>query len=71
MRSRSEGAAEAVSAQADRLILMTATPHRGKDADFWALMRLLDPHVFADRAPKEDRAPDASLASCVEGVDAT
>jgi superfamily II DNA or RNA helicase len=46
-------AAEAVSAQADRLILMTATPHRGKDADFWALLRLLDPHVFGDRAPKK------------------
>ena len=46
-------AAEAVSAQAHRLILMTATPHRGKDADFWALLRLLDPHVFGDRAPKK------------------
>jgi superfamily II DNA or RNA helicase len=50
-------AAEAVSAQADRLILMTATPHRGKDADFWALMRLLDPHVFGDRAPKRVQVP--------------
>lgn len=45
-------AAEAISAQANRLILMTATPHRGKDADFWALLRLLDPPVFGDRAPK-------------------
>lgn len=50
-------AAEAVSAQADRLVLMTATPHRGKDADFWALMRLLDPHVFGDRAPKRVVVP--------------
>ncbi|MCY4088352.1 MAG: helicase-related protein [Actinomycetia bacterium] len=56
-RSQRYVAAEAVSAQADRLILMTATPHRGKDADFWALMRLLDPHVFGDRAPRRVVVP--------------
>jgi superfamily II DNA or RNA helicase len=50
-------AAEAVSAQTDRLILMTATPHRGSDAGFWALMRLLDPPVFGDRAPKRIVVP--------------
>ena len=50
-------AAEAVSEQAHRLILMTATPHRGSDKGFWALLRLLDPPVFGDRCPKLMRVP--------------
>jgi SNF2 family DNA or RNA helicase len=50
-------AAEAVSEQAHRLILMTATPHRGSDKGFWALLRLLDPPVFGDRCPKVVRVP--------------
>lgn len=51
-------AAEAVSEQAHRLILMTATPHRGSDKGFWALLRLLDPPVFGDRCPKVVRVPE-------------
>jgi SNF2 family DNA or RNA helicase len=45
-------AAEAISEQAHRLILMTATPHRGSDKGFWALLRLLDPPVFGAAAPR-------------------
>jgi superfamily II DNA or RNA helicase len=50
-------AAEAVTANTHRLILMTATPHRGDDGSFWALLRLLDPPVFGDRCPKKVQAP--------------
>jgi superfamily II DNA or RNA helicase len=50
-------AGEAVSAKAHRLVLMTATPHSGDDASFWALLRLLDPVAFGDRCPKKVTAP--------------
>ena len=35
-------AAEAVARRSHRLILMTATPHSGRDYSLWALLRLLD-----------------------------
>ena len=33
------------------LLLMTATPHNGKDDDFDLFMKLLDPDRFEGRAP--------------------
>ncbi len=45
-------AAEIVSRTADRLVLLTATPHSGRDASLWALLRLLDLEAIGDRMPK-------------------
>jgi len=46
-------AAELVSKAADRLILLTATPHSGRDASLWGLLRLLDMESVGDRMPKK------------------
>jgi hypothetical protein len=35
-------AAEAVARRSHRLILMTATPHSGRDYSLWALLRLME-----------------------------
>jgi superfamily II DNA or RNA helicase len=48
-RSERYKAAEVVSRQAHRLILMTATPHSGRDDSLWALLRLLDIDAWGDR----------------------
>ena len=40
------------------LLLMTATPHNGKDDDFDLFMKLLDPDRFEGRAPKGTRRRD-------------
>ena len=45
-------AAEAVSRRSHRLILMTATPHSGRDYSLWALLRLLDLNAWGDRCPR-------------------
>ena len=45
--------AELVSKSADRLILLTATPHSGRDASLWGLLRLLDLEAVGDRMPKK------------------
>ena len=51
--------AEVVSKTADRLILLTATPHSGRDASLWGLLRLLDMESVGDRMPKKvDVLPD-------------
>ena len=46
-------AAELVSKSADRLILLTATPHSGRDLSLWGLLRLLDIESIGDRMPKK------------------
>jgi superfamily II DNA or RNA helicase len=51
-RSERYKAAELVAMSADRLILLTATPHSGRDASLWALLRLLDMEAVGDRMPK-------------------
>jgi len=52
-------AAEMVSKAADRLVLLTATPHSGRDASLWALLRLLDLEAIGDRMPdKVDVLPE-------------
>jgi hypothetical protein len=45
-------AAEAVARRSHRLILMTATPHSGKDHSLWALLRLLDLDAWGTDAPE-------------------
>ena len=59
IRSRSERykAAESVSRKSHRLILMTATPHSGKDASLWGLLRLLDLDAWGDRCPRKLEVP--------------
>jgi superfamily II DNA or RNA helicase len=42
-------AAEIVSRNCDRLILLTATPHSGRDSSLWSLLRLLDLDAWGDR----------------------
>jgi superfamily II DNA or RNA helicase len=50
-RSERYKAAEAVARKAHRLMLMTATPHSGRDHSLWALLRLLDLDAWGDRCP--------------------
>ncbi|WP_225838804.1 helicase-related protein [Streptomyces sp. NK08204] len=45
-------AAERVARQADRLLLLTATPHSGREESLWGLMRLLDGDAYGDRCPE-------------------
>src|ERR1700722_5346298 len=56
-RSERYKAAEVVSRQAHRLILMTATPHSGRDDSLWALLRLLDIDAFGDRCRSPIEVP--------------
>ena len=51
-------AAECISRKAHRLILLTATPHSGKDASLWSLLRLLDLDAIGDRCPKNVQFPE-------------
>ena len=48
-RSERYKAAELVAKSSHRLILLTATPHSGRDASLWGLLRLLEPEAFGDR----------------------
>ena len=58
-RSERYKAGEFVAKAADRLILLTATPHSGRDASLWALLRLLDIEAVGDRMPDHvDVAPE-------------
>jgi superfamily II DNA/RNA helicase len=59
IKSKSERykAAEAVARKSHRLVLMTATPHSGKDASLWALLRLLDLDAWGDRCPTKLKVP--------------
>ena len=50
-------AAEAVARRSHRLILMTATPHSGRDYSLWALLRLLDLDAWGDRCPRKIEVP--------------
>ena len=56
-RSERYKAAEVVSRQSHRLILMTATPHSGRDSSLWALLRLLDIDAVGDRCPSHLEVP--------------
>jgi superfamily II DNA or RNA helicase len=51
-RSERYKAAEKVAVKAHRLLLMTATPHSGRDESLWGLLRLLDFDAYGDRCPK-------------------
>lgn len=53
--------AEAIAAQGRNLLLLTATPHMGKDEPYYFLWRLLDPELLPtqetfNRLPKDKRA---------------
>lgn len=37
------------------MVFLTATPHQGKNLDFWNLMRLLEPNDFAEDMSLEER----------------
>ena len=50
-------AAEAVARRSHRLILMSATPHSGRDYSLWALLRLLDLDAWGDRCPPKVEVP--------------
>lgn len=50
-------AAEAVARRSHRLVLMTATPHSGRDYSLWALLRLLDLDAWGDRCPRKLEVP--------------
>jgi superfamily II DNA or RNA helicase len=50
-------AAEALARRCHRLILMTATPHSGRDHSLWALLRLLDLDAWGDRCPRKLEVP--------------
>jgi superfamily II DNA or RNA helicase len=50
-------AAELVARRTHRLILMTATPHSGRDYSLWALLRLLDLDAWGDRCPRKVEVP--------------
>ena len=50
-------AAEAVARRSHRLILMTATPHSGRDYSLWGLLRLLDLDAWGDRCPRRVEVP--------------
>ncbi len=69
-RSERYKAAEVVSRQAHRLILMTATPHSGRDYSLWALLRLLDIDAWGDRCPKHSPCSQAPVPAHAEGADA-
>lgn len=45
-------AAEQIAAKAHRLILLTATPHSGRNESLWGLLRLLDADAYGDRCPQ-------------------
>ena len=62
-------AAEAVAAKAHRLILMTATPHSGRDAVLWGLLRLLDPDACGDRCPKKLELQPNAVPQGRQGAD--
>jgi superfamily II DNA or RNA helicase len=59
IKSKSERykAAEAVARKSHRLLLMTATPHSGRDYSLWALLRLLDLDAWGDRCPRKVKVP--------------
>lgn len=48
-RSERYKAAESLSRKTHRLILLTATPHSGRDSSLWGLLRLLDLDAWGDR----------------------
>ena len=50
---------EVLRDRARHLLLLSATPHNGKNEDFLAFMTLLDPERFAGRI-RDDKVPDVS-----------
>ena len=51
---------ETLRDQTRHLLLLTATPHNGKNEDFCAFMTLIDPERFAGRLRNGGKMPDAS-----------
>jgi superfamily II DNA or RNA helicase len=51
-RSERYRAGERIAEKAHRLVLLTATPHSGRNESMWGLLRLLDPDAYGDRCPK-------------------
>ena len=51
---------ETLRDQTRNFLLMTATPHNGKNEDFMLFMGLLDPERFAGRLRKDAEVPDVS-----------
>ncbi|MEV0388072.1 helicase-related protein [Nonomuraea sp. NPDC050643] len=45
-------AAEQIADRAHRLVLLTATPHSGRNESLWGLLRLLDSDAYGNRCPK-------------------
>ncbi|MEX1009660.1 MAG: helicase-related protein [Acidimicrobiia bacterium] len=54
-------AAEAVARSSHRLVLMTATPHSGRNHSLWGLLRLLDLDAWGDRCPTKFEVPQQSF----------
>ncbi len=54
---------EALAPCADRLLFLTATPHKGDDAAYWQLVDLLQPRLFAHESYLREVARDG------EGLD--
>ena len=54
-RSRRYETAKALSAQCENLLLLTATPHRGRKDTFKHLLELLDEDIFASEELTKDR----------------
>lgn len=55
------GAARRVADRAHHLLLLTATPHRGKEWYFQSLLNLLDPEMYPITAAPGDTDPDHRL----------
>jgi superfamily II DNA or RNA helicase len=53
--SRRYQAAKVLSQQCEHLLLLTATPHRGRTDTFTKLLQLLDEDIFADEGLASDR----------------
>ena len=59
-RSRRYTAAEQLSRQCDHILLLTATPHRGRTDTFKRLLQLLDEDVFSTTEAAADRVNEFS-----------
>jgi superfamily II DNA or RNA helicase len=52
-KSQRYKAAERIAEKAHRLVLLTATPHSGRNESLWGLLRLLDTDAYGDRTPSK------------------
>ena len=62
-RRSGSGSASSLRDRTRHLLLLTATPHNGKDEDFLLFMSLLDPDRFAGRL-RNDEAARRAPTSC-------